>query len=50
MREIDRADRSGQGVPMVFGVLRPNGETTWAEIGAIPLLDVPGIDAIALRR
>ena len=46
--EIDVADRSGAGVPMVFELRQPDGSTTWAEIGAIPLFDV-GIDAIALR-
>jgi diguanylate cyclase (GGDEF)-like protein/PAS domain S-box-containing protein len=47
--EIDEVDRAGQGVPMVFEVLRPDGSTTWVEIGAMPLLDVPGVDGIAMR-
>jgi diguanylate cyclase (GGDEF)-like protein/PAS domain S-box-containing protein len=47
--EIELSDRSGAGVPMVFGVLRPNDETMWVEIGALPLLDLPGVDGIVLR-
>jgi diguanylate cyclase (GGDEF)-like protein len=47
--EIDTVDRGGNGVPMEFEVLRPDGTTTWVEIGAMPLLDVPGVDGIALR-
>ena len=47
--EIEQSDRSGAGVPMVFGVLRPNNETMWVEIGAMPLLDQPDIDGIVLR-
>jgi diguanylate cyclase (GGDEF)-like protein/PAS domain S-box-containing protein len=47
--EIDEVDRAGQGVPMVFELLRPDGTTTWVEIGAMPLLDVPGVDGIAMR-
>jgi diguanylate cyclase (GGDEF)-like protein/PAS domain S-box-containing protein len=48
--EIDHFDRSGAGVPMVFEVLQPDGGTRWVEIGAMPLLDVPGIDGIVLRH
>ena len=48
--EIERIDRDGAGVPMVFGVLRPDGGTTWMEIGAIPMLDTPGIEGIVLRH
>ena len=48
--EIDEVDREGAGVPMVFQVLRPDGEISWVEIGAIPLLDVPGVDCIVLRQ
>ncbi len=47
--EIDNFDRQGSGVPMIFGLLRPDGTTTWVEIGAMPLLHVPGVEAIALR-
>ncbi len=35
---------------MVFRLLRPDGSSSWVEIGAIPLLDVPGVDAIVLRE
>ena len=48
--EIEEVDREGAGVPMVFQLLRPDGETSWVEIGAIPLLDVPGVDCIVLRE
>jgi diguanylate cyclase (GGDEF)-like protein/PAS domain S-box-containing protein len=48
--EIDEVDREGAGVPMVFQLLRPDGSTSWVEIGAIPLLDVPGVDCIVLRE
>jgi diguanylate cyclase (GGDEF)-like protein/PAS domain S-box-containing protein len=48
--EIDHVDRSGAGVPMVFEVLQPDGGTRWVEIGAMPLLDVPGVDGIVLRH
>ena len=48
--EIEEFDREGAGVPMVFQVLRPDGEMSWVEIGAIPLLDVPGVDCIVLRQ
>ena len=34
---------------MVFGIRRPNDETMWVEIGALPLLDIPGVDGIVLR-
>src|SRR4051812_21453549 len=44
--EIDAVDREGAGVPMVFKLLRPNGDTSWVEIGAIPLLDVPDVNCI----
>ena len=47
--EIDVADRTGAGVPMVFRLLRPDGTSRFVEIGAMPLLDIPAIDAIALR-
>jgi diguanylate cyclase (GGDEF)-like protein/PAS domain S-box-containing protein len=47
--EIESTDRTGAGVPMVFELLRPDGTFTWMEIGAIPLLDVPGVEGIALR-
>ncbi|MGH9275848.1 MAG: diguanylate cyclase domain-containing protein [Acidimicrobiales bacterium] len=47
--EIDATDRTGAGVPMVFELVQPDGSTRWVEIGAIPLLDVPGVEGIALR-
>jgi len=47
--EIDEVDRAGMGVPMVFELFRPDGTTTWVEIGAMPLLDVPGVDGIVMR-
>ena len=47
--ELEELNPTGSGVPMVFSVLRPDGTTTWVEVGALPLLDVPGTDAIALR-
>jgi diguanylate cyclase (GGDEF)-like protein/PAS domain S-box-containing protein len=47
--EIDEMDRAGAGVPMVFSLLRPDGQLTWVEIGAMPFLDQPDIDAIVLR-
>ncbi|MET0728294.1 MAG: diguanylate cyclase [Acidimicrobiales bacterium] len=48
--EIDRTDRDGRGIPMVFEILHAGGGTRWVEIGATPLLDVPGIDGIVLRH
>ena len=47
--EIDSSDRTGAGVPMVFEIIQPGGGTRWVEIGAIPLLDAPGVEGIALR-
>lgn len=49
LAEIDDDDRRAAGVPMVFEILQPDGSSAWAEIGAIPLLDVPGVEGIALR-
>lgn len=49
LQEIDEDDREAVGVPMVFEILQPDGSTTWVEIGALPLLDVPGVEGIALR-
>ncbi len=48
--EIDQEDRQGHGIPMVFELLRPDGTTTWVEIGAMPMLDVEGIEGIVLRH
>jgi len=47
--EMETIDRSGLGVPMVFELYRPDGSTSWFEIGATPLFEIPGLDAIALR-
>src|SRR5947209_15012448 len=43
--EIEQVDRDGAGVPMVFQIRRADGSLAWVEIGAIPLLDVPGFEA-----
>jgi diguanylate cyclase (GGDEF)-like protein/PAS domain S-box-containing protein len=48
--EIDHEDRRGNGIPMVFELLRPDGTTNWVEIGAMPMLDVDGIEGIVLRH
>ncbi|HEV3227487.1 MAG TPA: PAS domain S-box protein [Acidimicrobiales bacterium] len=48
--EIESVDRDGDGVPMVFQIRRADGELAWVEIGAIPLLDVPGLDAAIVLR
>ncbi len=47
--EIQAEDQGGSGIPMVFQILRPDGRTTWVEIGSVPMLDRPGVDAIVLR-
>jgi diguanylate cyclase (GGDEF)-like protein/PAS domain S-box-containing protein len=47
--EIDEFDRIGAGVPITFAISRPDGERAWFDIGAMPFLDVPEIDLIALR-
>jgi diguanylate cyclase (GGDEF)-like protein/PAS domain S-box-containing protein len=47
--EINTFDRSGQGVPMVFGIVRPDGSTAPAEVGAMPMLDLPDVRGIVLR-
>jgi diguanylate cyclase (GGDEF)-like protein/PAS domain S-box-containing protein len=48
--EIEAIDRTGQGVPMVFQIRKPGGEQAWLEIGAMPLLDVPGVEAVVIRQ
>ena len=48
--EIDQVDRRGDGVPMVFQIRRQDGELAWVEIGAIPLLDIPGVDDLIVLR
>ena len=47
--EIYEGDRTAAGVPMVFALRRPEGGSTWVEVGAMPLIDVSGLDVIALR-
>ena len=47
--EIDTINRAGDGVPISLPVVRPDGTSTWVEVGAMPFLDMPGLDAIALR-
>jgi diguanylate cyclase (GGDEF)-like protein/PAS domain S-box-containing protein len=47
--EVDTVNRGAEGVPMVFEVIRDDGSTTSVEIGALPILDLPGGDGIALR-
>lgn len=49
IEEIEGFNRSGAGVPMVFRVLKRDGSRRWLEIGAMPMLDEPGIEAIVLR-
>ena len=48
LAEIDELDRSGAGVPMVFELLRPDGSTSWVEIGAMPV-DTPEAQATVIR-
>lgn len=50
MAEIEHVDRQGDGVPMVFQIRRSDGELAWVEIGAIPLLDIPGLDDLVVLR
>ena len=47
--EIYEGDRTAARVPMVFALRRPEGGSTWVEVGAMPLIDVSGLDVIALR-
>ena len=47
--EIEQIDRTGAGVPMVFEVLQRDGTRAWVEIGAMPMLDFPGVEGIVLR-
>lgn len=49
LAEIQVRDRSGESVPMVFEIKQPDGGTIWIEVGAIPLLDMPGAEGIVLR-
>jgi len=50
LTELEQVNRTGAGVPMVFGVLRPDATTAWVEVGAMPLLDLPDFDAVVLRH
>ena len=47
--EVDTVNRTADGLPMVFGVLRPDGSITHVEVAALPILDLGGGDGIALR-
>ena len=47
--EIDAFDRIGAGVPITFAISNPEGGRTWVEVGAVPFLDDPELDFIALR-
>jgi diguanylate cyclase (GGDEF)-like protein/PAS domain S-box-containing protein len=47
--EIRSVDQGGSGIPMVFQLLQPDGEPRWVEIGALPLLDEPGMEGLVLR-
>jgi PAS domain S-box-containing protein len=46
--EITRVNRRAVGVPMVFGLRRPDGSTSWVQVGAF-LLGMPGDDSVVLR-
>jgi diguanylate cyclase (GGDEF)-like protein/PAS domain S-box-containing protein len=46
--EVTRSNRRAVGVPMVFGVRRPDGGTAWVQVGAF-LLGLTGDDSIVLR-
>lgn len=48
--EIVTRDQAGSGVPVVFATYRPDGSTMWVEVGALPLLEVPGVEGIVLRH
>ena len=47
--EVGTVNRTADGLPMVFEVLRPDGATVPVEVAALPILDLPGGDGIALR-
>ena len=49
MAEITEHDRSGAGVPIVFRIFGADGRVTWMEIGAMPLLDMPGVGGVVMR-
>jgi diguanylate cyclase (GGDEF)-like protein/PAS domain S-box-containing protein len=47
--EVDTVNRTADGVPMVFEVLRPDGSRNPVEVAALPVVDLAGDDIIALR-
>jgi diguanylate cyclase (GGDEF)-like protein/PAS domain S-box-containing protein len=47
--EVDTVNRTADGVPMVFEVLTPEGARNPVEVAALPILELEGGDAIALR-
>jgi diguanylate cyclase (GGDEF)-like protein/PAS domain S-box-containing protein len=49
VQEMQEVDQLGTGIPMVFRLLLPDGRTTWVEIGAMPMLDEPGVEGIVFR-
>ena len=49
LAEVGTINRTAAGIPMVFQVLRPDGRTNPVEVAALPILDLDGGDAIALR-
>lgn len=49
LAEVSTLNRSADGLPMVFHVLRRDGTTVPVEVAALPVLDLPGGDGIALR-
>jgi len=50
MAELEHDNPTGAGLPVVFTLLRRDGSPTWVEVGAMPLLDVPGLRGIVLRH
>lgn len=50
MAELEHDNPTGAGLPVVFSLLRPDGSHTWVEVGAMPLLDLPGFQGIVLRH
>lgn len=49
LAEVSTLNRSADGLPIVFHVLRRDGTTVPVEVAALPVLDLPGGDGIALR-
>lgn len=50
LAEMSSVDPYGQGIPIVFALTRPDGSQAWVEVGAMPLLDVPGVEGVVLRH